>query len=203
MVPGDAELVKRARNNHMSSYQQLVERYKKKIYFTSLSILGNHHDAEDVLQETLLQALRSLDRLRYPEGFGAWIVRIAYNRSIDTLRKRKRELDPKKDENGLDLFDLMESDTPAGNPDRVIESSEISHVITSTLSKLPGSQKNAFTLKHIAQLSIKEIAVAMNSTESTVKTNIYRAVQKLRCELAPFVKSKDEISGVINTGTVS
>ena len=64
MVPTDEELVSRARGNEMDAFRQLVDRYKRRAYYTALGIVGNHHDAEDVMQESLLQALRSLDRLR-------------------------------------------------------------------------------------------------------------------------------------------
>ena len=109
MIPTDAELVRRARNDEMTAYQQLVDRYKKRVYFTALGVVGNHHDAEDVLQESLLTALRSLSRLRHPEGFGSWLLRIAFNRAIDYCRKKRREVSPDTGVNGEEIFDRIES----------------------------------------------------------------------------------------------
>lgn len=197
----DAELVSRALNNEMSAFQQLVERYKKRVYFTAYGVVGNHHDAEDVLQETLLSALRSLDRLRHPEGFGPWILRIAFNRSVDYRRKRKREVSPNGDEEGVGLFDRIESNIAKGNPDTYLRSEEINELVNRSLSQLPESQRNAFLLKHVAHLSIREIAHATNSTESTVKTNIYRAVKRLRKELAQMVNREVYVSGNVKPGT--
>ena len=79
MASSDAELVKKALNNEIEAFKELVDRYKRKVYFTSLGIVGNAHDAEDVLQETLMQAFRSLRRLRHPAGFGAWILRMNFS----------------------------------------------------------------------------------------------------------------------------
>lgn len=200
MELSDAELVERARSNQMSAYQQLVERYKKKVYYTALGVLSNHHNAEDVLQDTLLQALRSLDRLRQPEGFGPWILRIAYNKSIDYLRKSKREISSDASDDGSSMFDRFENEDPGADPEKHIKSGEIAGVVRQVVNKLPESQRNAFLMKHVAQLSIREIAVATNSTEATVKTNIYRAVQKLRDELAPLVQPRSGFSGAINPG---
>lgn len=197
----DAELVSRALDNEMNAFQQLVERYKKRVYFTAYGVVGNHHDAEDVLQETLLSALRSLGRLRHPEGFGPWIIRIAFNRSVDYRRKRKREVSPNGDDEHVGIFDRMESNIANGNPDTYVRSEEINELVKRSLSQLPETQRNAFMLKHIAQLSIREIAHATNSTESTVKTNIYRAVKRLRKELASMVNREVYIPGDIKQGT--
>jgi RNA polymerase sigma-70 factor (ECF subfamily) len=180
----DGELVIRAREQHMSAFQQLAERYKKKIYYTAYGVVKNRSDAEDIVQETLLQALRSLHLLRQPDGFGPWVLRIAYNRAVDIFRRRKREVLPEQDDDGADMFSLLESEAPAQDPQRMMESREITTIVRATLARLPESQRTAFTLKHVANLSIREIAEATSSSESTVKTNIYRAVQKLRADLA-------------------
>ncbi len=186
MVPTDAELVSRARGNEMGAFRQLVDRYKRRAYYTALGIVGNHHDAEDVMQESFLQALRSLDRLRNPGGFCAWLLRIAYNRSIDLRRRRLREVSPDGREDGVELFDTIGSESAENNPERSMRSGEIAGLVMSTMEKLPESQRVAFALKHIGQLSIKEIAAATGSTESTTKTNIYRAVQRMRKVLSPL-----------------
>ncbi|HUX06149.1 MAG TPA: sigma-70 family RNA polymerase sigma factor [Acidobacteriota bacterium] len=188
MAPTVAELVDRARNNEIEAFQLLAERYKRKIYYTVLSVVGNHHDAEDLLQDTLLQALRSIDRLRHPEGFGSWVLRIAFNKSIDLRRRRRKEAAPEIDKDGTEVFDLMENPDAKGNPERNLASEQISTLVSRTMDELPESQRTAFAMKHIAQLSIREIAAATKSSEATVKTNIYRAVQKMRKVLLPLVK---------------
>jgi len=187
MAPTVAELVERARNDEMEAFQMLVERYKRKIYYTAIGVLGNHHDAEDVLQETLLQALRSLGKLRHPQGFGAWVLRIAYNRAVDLRRRKKKEASPVIDEKGTELFDMLENTHVGGNPERGMTSDEIGKLVQKIMNDLPESQRTAFALKHVSQLSIKEIAQATNSSEATIKTNIYRAVQKMRKVLLPLI----------------
>jgi RNA polymerase sigma-70 factor (ECF subfamily) len=188
MAPTVAELVERARSDEIGAFQLLVERFKRRIYYTALSVVGNHHDAEDLLQETLMQAYKSIGRLRQPEGFGSWVLRIAYNRAIDLRRRRSREVSPEVDEEGTEVFDLIENPGSDGNPERNINSGQISMLVRKTMEELPHSQRTAFALKHIAQLSIRDIAAATNSSEATVKTNIYRAVQKMRKVLLPLVR---------------
>lgn len=190
----DAELVKMACCDDMNAYQALVDRHKRRVYYTALGIVGNHHDAEDIMQETLLQALKSLPKLRHPEGFGSWLLKIAYNRAIDQRRKRIREVEPEINNEGLEIFDTMENHEAAGNPERSLTSSQISRTVRTTLEEMPESQRTAFSLKHISSLSIRDIASITSSSEATVKTNIYRAVQRLRQALLPFAVRRTSIS---------
>jgi len=187
MDRSDSQLVKDACRNDMGAYRELIERHKKKIYYTSLSVVKNHQDAEDILQETLLKAMRSLHTLKSASGFSSWICRIAYNRSIDLIRKRKREVNP-SEEDGLSIFDTLESDHYQSNPEKGIHARQISSAISEVLASLPESQKRAFELKHLSQMSIRDIAAITGSSESTVKTNIFRAVQKMRSALSEFVE---------------
>lgn len=200
MPISDAELALKAQQNSMGAFRELMERYKKKIYFTALGVVKTHQDAEDILQETMLQALRSIARLKQPAGFGSWVLRIAYNRSIDLVRKRKREILPGEDEAGNSMFDFIESTDGKSDPHRGMENQQITKAILSVLKDMPESQREAFKLKHVSQLSIKEISEITESSESTVKTNIFRAVQKLRAELANFNERQagSEITGKMN-----
>ena len=199
----DAELVKLALENQMSAFQQLVERHKRKVYYTAIGIVGNHHDAEDVMQEAILLALRSLSKLRQPEGFGPWLVRIAYNKSIDVIRKKKRTVSGENnDDENQSYFDTLEATNSESDPDRQVKSKEIKTEIKRILDILPESQRRAFLMKHVSKLSIKEIAEVTKSTESTVKTNIYRAVQKMRNELEDLVKVNPGSASAMSLGTI-
>ena len=82
---------------------------------------------------------------------------------------------------------MIENPAAEGNPERSLESDQIAKLIRRTMEELPDSQRAAFSLKHIGNLSIREIAAATSSSEATVKTNIYRAVQKMRKVLSPLV----------------
>lgn len=197
MAISDSDLVRRAQKNSMGAFRELIERHKKRIYYTALGVVKTHQDAEDILQETMMQALRSLGKLKQPGGFGSWILRIAFNRSIDLVRKRKREVLTDDDGEGTSPFDFLESTNTESDPHRGIESKQISSRILKVMEELPESQRTAFKLKHLSQLSIKEIAEITESSESTVKTNIFRAVQKLRVELSEFVErqSVSELTG--------
>ena len=66
-------LIQRARNGESAAFRELVERYQKKIYYLSLDLTGNHHDAEDLSQEVFIKAFRSLDGFRGDEKLSSWL----------------------------------------------------------------------------------------------------------------------------------
>ena len=86
----DDELVKRAKENDYESFEELVRRYEKKIYGHTIRMLGNKEDAEDVLQETFLNAFRALGSFRGDSSFSTWIYRIATNNALMKIRKSGR-----------------------------------------------------------------------------------------------------------------
>src|SRR5918993_1693268 len=86
------ELVERCKLGDSASYETLYQQYAKAMYNTSLRIVNNTADAEDVLQESFLDAFRSLHDFHYRSTFGAWLKKIVINKSINILRKRKMDL---------------------------------------------------------------------------------------------------------------
>src|ERR1700744_2295112 len=86
------ELVERCKQGDSRSFAELYRKYAKAMYNTSLRIVNNTGDAEDVLQEAFTDAFRSLEDFHYKSTFGAWLKRIVINKSINYLRKRKMDL---------------------------------------------------------------------------------------------------------------
>ncbi|UCE05915.1 MAG: sigma-70 family RNA polymerase sigma factor, partial [bacterium] len=81
-------LIECARNGEMGAFRELVERYKKKIYYLSLDLTGNHHDAEDLSQEVFIKAYRNLKKFRGDAKFNSWLYRIMVNTCISQRRKK-------------------------------------------------------------------------------------------------------------------
>ena len=88
MDTDDAELVRRSLRGDEDAFSTLFDRHASRVYALAYRLLGNRAEAEDITQDTFLQALRTLPTLRQPEMFGAWIARIATNASLTMLRRR-------------------------------------------------------------------------------------------------------------------
>jgi RNA polymerase sigma-70 factor (ECF subfamily) len=179
-------LIERARKNDTSAFREIVERYKEKIYYLAYGLTGNRHDAEDLSQEVFIKAFRSLDRFRGEAKLSSWLYRITVNANIN--KQRKKALSAM---NLVDNFNEKpgEHDPFSGkefseNPERSAESQMIQQHINLALNRLANKERQVFVLRHYQDLPLKEIARILNIAEGTVKSLLFRAIRRLRKELA-------------------
>ena len=138
--------------------------------------MQNRADAEDVVQDVFLSAYRSLPSLRDPGLFRAWLYRIALNRVRDFMRKRRL----------ASLFGFTRNELPEDYPDSSpdgfdrLAARRFWTAISEFLASLPSLQREVFRLRFIDHLGIQEIAMALGRNESTVKTHLYRALDKFK-----------------------
>ena len=178
-------LVERARSGEMGAFRELVERYKKKIYYLSLDLTGNHHDAEDLSQEVFIKAYRSLKKFRGDAKFNSWLYRITVNTCISQKRKKsvssmmlQEDFDS---ENTSQHFNQSEA---IHNPERSAEAGLMQQHIDNALQQLTPRERSIFVLRHYNDLPLKEIAQILKITEGTVKSMLFRGIQKLQKELS-------------------
>ena len=148
---------------------------------------GNRQDAEDVVQETFLRAFRYLDRFDLEASVSAWLHRIAVNCSIGLLRKRTRQIESRYPQERMDVDALISAPSQTPSPDCAALSAEISQRLYGAMEVLSPRERAAFVLRHLENRSIKEISLALNLRESAANQCIFRAVQKLRRELASLL----------------
>jgi RNA polymerase sigma-70 factor (ECF subfamily) len=148
---------------------------------------SNEHDADDVVQETLLRAYRQIDRFEERANFSTWLHRIAINCSLDLLRARGRHDkhyggDPSSEE----MSDVIKAQDP--QPDRLLLSSELQKHVSRALERLSGNERTAFILRHFEGMPVEEIGRTLGIQVNAAKHTIFRAVRKLRESLEPFVR---------------
>lgn len=164
------ELIAKCKQGDVQSYNTLYRRYATAMFNTSLRIVNNTADAEDVLQEAFVAAFR-LDNFDYSFSFGAWLKRIVINKSIDVLRRRK-----------LTVVDIDDTVTDKIQDDELPDEEEIKlkvEEIKKAITTLPGGYRTVLSLFLFEDYSYSEIAVTLNITESTVRTQYHRAKNKL------------------------
>jgi RNA polymerase sigma-70 factor (ECF subfamily) len=144
------------------------------MYNTSLRIVNNSADAEDVLQEAFLDAFRSLNDFHYRSTFGAWLKRIVINKSINTLRKRRAyfvEIDENSD-NGVMALSQEEQ----------VDEDELQYqvaIVKQAIQKLPDGYRAVLSLYLLEGYDHEEIAGILSISHNTVRTQYVRAKQKL------------------------
>lgn len=186
-------LVERARKGEMGAFRELVERYKKKLYYLSLDLTGNHHDAEDLSQDVFIKAYRSLKNFRGDAKFNSWLYRIAVNTCISQKRKKSlSSMTLQEDFDGDSDQQHFNEKTSIHNPERTAEAGLMQQHINHALQRLTPRERSVFVLRHYNDLPLKEIAHILKITEGTVKSMLFRAIQRLQKELAFYRKEISE-----------
>jgi RNA polymerase sigma-70 factor (ECF subfamily) len=167
------------------AFRELVERFKKKVYFLALDMAGNPVDAEDISQEVFLKVYRSFGTFRKGAKLGSWLYRITYNASIDHLRRKGAVPEAMADE-----FIESSAGSDAGLPRRGpadpaadLESRQLQDRIAYALDKVSPQEKAVFVLRHYEDLQLKDIALSLGLSVGSVKSYLFRAVRKLQKEL--------------------
>lgn len=176
----------------ITDFKALVLQYQDRVYNTCLGFLRNAQDAEDLSQEVFIEIYKSLDQFKGEAKISTWIYRIAVNKSLEALRRRKR----KKRWSWLTSYepDLHEKSAVDDiHPGVLAENKERAGVLFNAIDRLPEQQKVAFTLFHIEGLNYEEIAETMQKSVSSVESLMHRAKNNLKKILyAYYQQDKDQ-----------
>ena len=165
------DLVEKCKKGDARSYETLYQQYARAMFNTSLRIVNNASDAEDVLQEAFMDAFRYLDDFNYKSTFGAWLKRIVVNKSINILRKHK-----------ADLVDIEKTTVQEVPNEEATDEEKIQlrvEEVKKAVRLLPNGYRTVLTLYLFEGYDHEEIAGIMRISESTVRTQYHRAKQKL------------------------
>ncbi|MCP4898164.1 MAG: sigma-70 family RNA polymerase sigma factor [bacterium] len=178
----DSELARRAAAGDRGTFRVLVESHSAQVYRIALGLVRDHHDAEEVVQETFLRAFRGMQRFRGDASFSSWLYRIAVNAGHDLGRKRRRRQPEQSMETPVAWPEPV-TDHPDDDPERWASSRLLRAEIDRAVLGLTERERIIFVLRHDAGLKIGEIADVLGKAEGTVKNLLFRAVRKLRRSL--------------------
>lgn len=178
MEETDIAAIDRVMSGDRDAFGLLVERHSRSVFRLAYRITGNESDAEEVVQEAFLRAFREIRRYESRASFSTWVGTIAANFALDIVRRRKRFVDPE--------FEI-DSACEAPGPDREANSRRIGEVIATTMKQLSLQERTAFTLRHYEGMGVEAISRQLGLSENATKQSIFRAVQKLRRVLGPWV----------------
>ena len=160
-------LVDKAKLNDRQAQSQLYNLYYKAIYNSSLRIVGDTFIAEDIMQDAFVEGFKKIPQFKAESTFGAWIKKIAINRSIDHLKKKQLITEKLED------YSAIEDDTTE-EPSYSVE------LIKEAMKALSPSYKTIFSLFMIEGYDHEEISTIMNISQSTSRSQLTRAKVKLR-----------------------
>ena len=175
-----------AGNTHL--FHDLIRPYERTVFSMAMALLRNPQEAEDVVQETFLKALRNLHTFRAEARFSTWLVSIALNEARSRLRGRRdfESLDDDSDETRRIAPELLRDWREV--PSEVLERLEIRKLLTEAVAELPMIYREVFLLREIEELSISESAQALSISVASVKVRLHRARIMLQRRLAPQLR---------------
>ncbi|GAA1929417.1 RNA polymerase sigma factor [Brevibacterium antiquum] len=163
-------LVVRAREGDIDAFEALVDRYETKLLRFCLRTLGDRQDAEDVVQDTLVQAWKSMNALTEPAAFGTWIYRLASNKCTDLLRRRMARPSDAQDPDDMSIH----ADGRASVEKSVEARTALQH-FSDVLQTLSSEQRVTWVLHQMEGLSYAEVATTLGISEGSVRGRIHRA----------------------------
>lgn len=169
--------VEAALDGDQNAFAELVYAHQDAVYNLCYRMLGNPTEAEDAAQEAFLRAYMNLSRYDTARSFKTWVMSIASNYCIDVIRKRRMQL-LSLDE-PLPSHDAMALSTHEDSPERQALQSELSDEIQALLDELSPDYRAAVVLRYWYEYSYAEIADALDTTESAIKSRLFRARQTL------------------------
>lgn len=186
----DAEAVARTLAGDSTAYDRLIEKYQRRAVSVAYRLLGNLNDAMDVCQEAYLRAYRSLDSLQETRRFGAWLMRIVSNLSLNYRRGRRPHLSlSATDEDSAPAeMRLADEGRREVSGDEALQAQELREQIEKAVDALPPQQRLALVLFAIEQLPQKEVAEIMECSVEMVKWNVFQARKTLKARLGDYLE---------------
>ncbi len=162
------KLVKAAKKGDTAAFEMLLHQEKAKLYRIALSYLKNEQDALEAIQETTFRALKHIKKLRNPAYFSTWITRIMMNYCMDECRRQQRI--------SADDSSLQEIGEK--------EEKDLRLQMEEAVQQLEPKLQEIIILKYFQDLTIEQIAAAVNRPTGTIKTWLHQALKQLRQALA-------------------
>jgi len=179
----DDALVLRAQNGDHDAFGELVNRHQRRVWMVCRQYVGVG-EADAAAQDSLVKAYTRIGDF---DRRSTWLTRIAINTCLDELRRRRREAVADEEPDGDDRLNLLDRvpDDDAGPEGRSMQKQAVASLVAHE-KKLPPRQREIFRLRFYAEMELEEIATALDVHVGTVKTQLHRAVHRLREELGAY-----------------
>ncbi len=195
VIENISELVERFKAGDEKAFNELVRLFEKRIYAHAYQMLGNHTEADEVLQETFVRLVKNIARLKTDANFPSFVFKIATNYCIDIIRKRQRKYvvldDEEAEDSGRYQLELSRS---IPTPEDEQENKQLLELINAAIAELPPKQRATIVLHDVDGYSKEEIAQMMDCPQATVRSNLHIARSKVKQKL------KEILDGPLDAG---
>ena len=175
-----SELVPKCLKGDPQSQEELVLAVQNQVYYQCKKILKNEEDALDATQEILISMLTGLDSLREPKAFWGWLNQMTANRCKNLLSRGHREAQIPEDEEGNSLLDTYENLDEQTVPDKALDNEETRRMVMDLVDALPDAQRMCVLMYYYDEMSVRDIASVLETSEGTVKSRLNYARKAIK-----------------------
>jgi RNA polymerase sigma-70 factor (ECF subfamily) len=176
-IEDDERLIAKAQEGDLHSFDLLVKKYQKKIYFLAYRMVKNHDAADDIAQESFINAYSSIKSFKLGHSFYTWLYRICMNLSINHLKRQKFVIPESQFE---EESSPLEKEPITEDPLSLLVHKEQKRKIEQSIDSLSPKYKAVFILKVYEDLSYEEIAQTLKISLGTVMSRLFRARERLQ-----------------------
>jgi RNA polymerase sigma-70 factor (ECF subfamily) len=182
------ELVPALRAGDEDAFSKVAQDQMAGLYAVASGILGSAEEAEDACQEVLVRLYKAAPRLAPDTNLRAWLRRVCVNHCLDQMRRRKRH-------GRVAVVSMEHLQAPAdARPDRATEDAEFRCAVLAALRRLSRQQRLVFVLRHFGGCSVRETAEILGCADGTIKSQLSRAVERLRTLLTDWAPDAKEVA---------
>jgi RNA polymerase sigma-70 factor (ECF subfamily) len=190
----DLDLVHATLDGDVSAFEELVDRYDRKLFRIAEHITHNREDSQDAVQEAFLMAFQHMGDFREDSQFSTWLIRITVNQALMKLRKRRTTKEVSLDDDFQAHEDIFPRDVAdwAPNPEELYRTSELRNILVKVFEELRPILRTVFVLRDIEGLSIDQTAEILVLSPTAVKARLFRARLQLRELLSEYFSEHRE-----------
>ena len=174
----EGSLIQRLKRKSEDAFEELVDRYGRRLYRVSFRILKNSEDAQDVLQETFLRAFKAIGNFREESSLYTWLYRVVCNQSLMRLRRQTQRVVVPIDPYLPTFKDGQQTESIpdwSQTPESSLNKQELSDFLGMCIEELPDDHRVAYILREIEKLSEKEVAEVLGISRQAAKNRVHRA----------------------------
>jgi len=181
LTEDEKTLIVKCQKGDYDAFEVLIDKYNERAYAVAFGVMGNHHDASDMTQESFIKVYKNIGKFNFRSSFNTWLYRIVKNTCIDELRKKKRKkvvsLDAGIEGDDGDYF--MQVVDEKADIQAKLESEETTELVWSALEKLNEKHRSVLVLADIKGYDYLEISRMLDLPLGTVKSRISRARENM------------------------
>ena len=190
------ELIRRSREKDLDAQEELVRAVQDRVYYHCKKMLKNKEDAEDTTQTVLMTMIASLDKLKEPAAFWAWVNGITANQCKHLLTAPHKEWQIPEDEEGNSMLESVENLDETLVPEKVLDNGETRRMILGLVDEPPPEQRMSVLFYYYDEMSVKQIAEAMDTSEGTVKSRLNYARKSIKAGVEDYERKGVKLYGV-------